>query len=155
MTIQATLGFILHNNRVLLLKKNPGLFGAGKWNAPGGKLRPKETAEQCAVREVHEETGLEVRDLRKVGTLVFFKYGKRADPDWIAHLFLTDKFHGTVKESKEGVLRWFPIDHPPFDEMWEDDRYWYKYVVEGRSFRGNFYFRGDFEKLVDHEIEIL
>src|SRR5712664_730039 len=50
MTIQATLCFILHDNKVLLLKKNPGLFGAGKWNAPGGKLQPKETAEHCAMR---------------------------------------------------------------------------------------------------------
>src|SRR6266700_1893310 len=120
MTIQATLCFILHDNRVLLLKKNPGLFGAGKWNAPGGKLQPKETAEQCATREVYEETGLEIHDPRKVGT-----------------------------------LRWFPFEHPPFDEMWEEDRYLYRHAVEGRNFRGDFYFRGDFEKLLDHRVELL
>ena len=70
MTIQATLCFILHDNKVLLLKKNPGLFGAGKWNAPGGKLQHGETAEHCAKREVYEETGLEVQP-RKIGTLIF------------------------------------------------------------------------------------
>ena len=62
-----------------MLKKNPGLFGASKWNAPGGKLQPKETAERCAAREVSEETGLEVQNLRRIGTLVFFKYDKRED----------------------------------------------------------------------------
>ena len=155
MTIHATLCFIIHNNQVLLLKKNPGLFGAGKWNAPGGKLQPKETAEHCAKREVYEETGLEAQKLRKIGTLVFFKYNKREDPDWIAHVFLTKLFQGTIKESKEGILRWYPIDEPPFEEMWEDDRYWYGHAVEGRSFRGEFYFQGDFEKLVDHKIELL
>ncbi len=154
MTIQATLCFILHDNRVLLLKKNPDLFGAGKWNAPGGKLQPKETPEQCATREVYEETGLKVQP-RRVGTLAFFKYDKREDPDWIAHVFLTSEFHGTIKESKEGILRWFPVNHPPFDEMWEDDKYWYRHAVEGRNFRGDFYFKGDFEKLVDHRIELL
>jgi len=140
---------------VLLLKKNAGLFGAGKWNAPGGKLQPKETAEHCAIREVYEETGLVVESPRRVGTLVFFKHNGRQDPDWIAHVFLTDEFHGTVKEGKEGILRWYPIDRPPFDEMWEDDRYWYRLAIEGRRFRGDFYFRGDFEKLVDHKIELL
>jgi 8-oxo-dGTP diphosphatase len=155
MTIQATLCFILHDNRVLLLKKNPGLFGAGKWNAPGGKLQPKETPERCAAREVYEETGLEVHDPRRVGTLVFFKYDKREDPDWIAHVFLTREFNGTIKEGKEGILRWFPVNHPPFEEMWEDDKYWYRHAVEGRNFRGDFYFRGDFEKLLDHRIELL
>jgi len=154
LTIQATLCFILHDNKVLLLKKNPGLFGAGKWNAPGGKLQPKEDAVHCAAREVSEETGLEVEQLRGIGTLVFFKYDKREDPDWIAHVFLTNQFHGTIKEGKEGILRWFPIDQPPLDEMWEDDRYWYRYAVEGRSFRGDFYFRGDFEKLIDHKIKL-
>src|SRR5438128_11620764 len=104
MTIQATLGFILHDNRVLLLKKNPGLFGADKWNAPGGKLQPNETAEHCVIREVHEETGLEVRKPRKIGTLIFFKHDKRFDPDWIAHVFLTNEFHGTIKEGKEAFF---------------------------------------------------
>ena len=155
MTIHATLCFIIHDNKVLLLKKNPGLFGAGKWNAPGGKLLPGETTENCAAREVYEETGLEVHELRKIGTLVFFKYDKREDPDWIAHVFLTSEFHGILKEGKEGVLRWFPIDRPPLHEMWEDDRYWYSYAVGGRNFRGDFYFRGNFEKLVDHKIELL
>jgi len=155
LTIHATLCFILHDNKVLLLKKSPGLFGAGKWNAPGGKLQPKETAEHCAMREVYEETELEAQKLRKIGTLAFFKYNKREDPDWIAHVFLTYEFHGTIKESKEGILRWYPIDEPPFEEMWEDDRYWYEHAVEGRSFRGEFYFQGDFEKLVDHKIELL
>ena len=154
MTIQATLCFILDKNRVLLLKKNPGLFGGGKWNAPGGKLQPRETAEHCATREVLEETGLRVKPT-SVATLAFFKYDKRSDPDWLAHVFRATEFHGTIKESREGILRWFPADQPPFDEMWEDDRHWYKHAIEGRAFKGNFYFRGDFEKLLDHKIELL
>ena len=144
MTIQATLCFILHDNRVLLLKKNPGLFGAGKWNAPGGKLQPKETPEQCAAREVYEETGLEVQP-RNVGTLVFFKYDKREDPDWIAHVFLTSEFHGTIKEGKEGILRWFPVNHPPFGEMWEDDKYWYR-LGRGQEFPWRILFQRRFRK---------
>ena len=154
MTVEATLCHIV-GRRGLLLKKASRGFSRGKWNAPGGKLQPKETAERCATREVYEETGLKVQRLRKVGTLVFFKYNKREDPDWIAHVFLTNKFYGTIKESREGILRWYPIEQPPFDEMWEDDKYWYRHAVEGRSFRGDFYFRGDFEKLVDHKIELL
>ena len=126
-----------------MLKKNPELFGAGKWNAPGGKLQPKETAEQCASREVYEETGLKVQKPRKIGTLVFFKYNKREDPDWIAHVFLTKQFHGTIKEGKEGILQWYPIDRPPLDEMWEDDRHWLPEVLAGRRFTAWFEFDGE------------
>lgn len=155
MTIHATLCFILRDNSVLLLKKNPGLFGAGKWNAPGGKLQLDEDLEHCAVREAHEETGLIVRNPIRVGLLKFFKHDKRVSPDWTGHVFLAREFQGTLKESREGVLRWFPTAQPPFEEMWEDDRYWFKHAIEGTKFRGNFYFKGDFEKLVDHNIELL
>src|SRR3989442_5783037 len=86
MAIQATLCFILHENRVLLLKKNPGLFGAGKWNAAGGKVQPNETAEHCAIREVYEETGLEVRKPRKIGTLVFFKHDEHRSEEHTSEL---------------------------------------------------------------------
>jgi len=151
LSIQATLCFILKNDKVLLLKKNPGLFGAGKWNAPGGKQQSDETVEECAVRETFEETGLRVRP-KKIAILEFFKYDKRSDPEWIGHVFLTRDFRGTLREGKEGVLRWFPISSPPFEEMWEDDRYWFRHVVEERRFHGRFYFHGDFEKLIDHEI---
>ena len=96
-----------------MLKKNPGLFGAGKWNAPGGKLHPKETAENCAVREVYEETGLEVHDPRNIGTLIFFKHDKREDPDWIAHVFLTNEFHGTIKGAKRAFSDGFRLTGLP------------------------------------------
>jgi 8-oxo-dGTP pyrophosphatase MutT (NUDIX family) len=33
--------FILKDKEVLLLKKSKGLFGQGKWNAPGGKILPQ------------------------------------------------------------------------------------------------------------------
>ena len=52
MTIQATLCFILKDNKILLLKKSKGLLGQGKWNAPGGKILPNEEATACAAREV-------------------------------------------------------------------------------------------------------
>lgn len=43
----------------------------------------------------------------------------------------------------------------PFGEMWEDDRYWSRLAVDGRKFEGWFYYSGDFEKLVDHEIKMI
>ena len=42
----------------LLVTKRQGGAGAGLWARPGGILEPGETFEECAVRELHEETGL-------------------------------------------------------------------------------------------------
>ena len=41
----------------------------GRWTLPGGRIEPGERAEQAVVREVLEETGLEVRVIREVGSI--------------------------------------------------------------------------------------
>ena len=51
---RATLMFILQNGRMLLIHKKRG-FGAGYFNAPGGRLEAGETSLECAVRETREE----------------------------------------------------------------------------------------------------
>lgn len=47
----------------------------GRWVPPGGVLELAETPEQCVVREVAEETGVEVRPLRLTGVYKNMKLG--------------------------------------------------------------------------------
>jgi len=51
----------------VLLGKRKNAHGAGCWSFPGGHLEFGEAIEDCARREVEEETGLEVKELRRVG----------------------------------------------------------------------------------------
>ncbi len=54
--------------RLLLVKRaNPP--AQGLWSLPGGRQEPGESASQGVVREVREETGVEVRVQREVGTV--------------------------------------------------------------------------------------
>ena len=52
--IQAAGGLVMNEKEEILL-----IFRRGKWDLPKGKLDKGETLEDCAVREVEEETGLE------------------------------------------------------------------------------------------------
>ena len=78
----------------------------GKWIGVGGHLEDNESPEECIVREVREETGMELTEWKLRGILTFIL------PDWGNEMtFLyTGKADGCVREEcAEGVL-------------WEGDR---------------------------------
>jgi 8-oxo-dGTP diphosphatase len=63
----------------------------------------------------------------------------------LVHVFLAEAYEGAARETDEAVPRWTPLNELPFEEMWEDDRYWLReLLVEGASFTGRFRFDGEF-----------
>ncbi|MGC8812664.1 MAG: 8-oxo-dGTP diphosphatase [Candidatus Aenigmatarchaeota archaeon] len=153
MTITATLCYIIRNGKVLLLERAKGI-GIGKLSAPGGRLKNNETIQDCAMREVFEETGLKVSELKYHGVLNFF-FGQRSKPDWIVHVFSTSSFDGEIKESDAGVLKWFDIEKIPFERMWEDDKHWVPLLLKRKKFKCWFYFDKDIKRLFDYKVEII
>lgn len=59
MPIPVMAAIIQHNGRILLCQRKTGAL-AGKWEFPGGKLENGESPEECLVREVREELGVEI-----------------------------------------------------------------------------------------------
>lgn len=58
------MGVIIIRNGKILLGKRRNAHGAGSWCCPGGHLEYGESFETCARREVSEETGLEIENIR-------------------------------------------------------------------------------------------
>ena len=67
--IQAAGGLVTNKNDEILM-----IFRRGKWDLPKGKLDKGETLEQCAVREVKEETGLQNISLQKALLTTYHTY---------------------------------------------------------------------------------
>src|SRR5690242_3867512 len=56
---QVVVGLILRGEEVLICQRRPDQPLASKWEFPGGKIEPGETAEQALRRELTEELGIE------------------------------------------------------------------------------------------------
>lgn len=139
--MRAVLLFVLQDSRILLIRKKTGL-GQGKINGPGGKLDPGETALEAAVREAREELHIHVRpeSCEEMGVLRFqFVDGLALH----CVVFRTFAFEGTPTETDEATPLWFPVDGIPYEEMWEDDRYWLGGMLEGGKFESGFVFDGE------------
>ena len=90
----------------------------GKWIGVGGKLEPGESPEDCARREIREETGLTVQELRFRAVITFLSDRWK---DEVMYLFTSGKFSGELKECDEGDLAWVPIDEVMALPGWEGD----------------------------------
>ncbi len=71
--IQAAGGLVLNEMKEILL-----IFRRGKWDLPKGKLDKAEKLEECAVREVEEETGLTKVKLVSPLTITYHTYHEGA-----------------------------------------------------------------------------
>lgn len=117
--IPRTLAFITHGDDVLLLRGAPHKrLWAGRYNGVGGHVEQGEDIYTAALREIKEETALEVHDLRlravihidaggvKTGIMIFVFTAVAADRDFQA--------------SAEGALAWVPQANLPLAEAVED-----------------------------------
>lgn len=145
---QATLLFVRRGPLVLLIEKKRGL-GAGKVNAPGGRIEQGETAVEAAIRETIEEVG--VRPIRPslLGRLRFqFVDGHSIQAD----VFVAAEAEGEPVETSEATPFWAPARRLPYDRMWADDRVWLPHVLAGRRVDGWFWFDGD--TMLQYELRV-
>ncbi|MEI8312713.1 MAG: 8-oxo-dGTP diphosphatase [Verrucomicrobiota bacterium] len=145
-TERATLCFVIRAGEILLIRKKRGL-GAGKINAPGGRLEPGETARDAAIRETQEELGITPVGVEDRGELHF----QFAD-GYALHcaVFIASDCIGEPYETDEAAPLWTPLDQIPYHEMWDDDIHWLPGVISGGHFRGFFHFDG--EKMLTYDV---
>jgi 8-oxo-dGTP diphosphatase len=101
-------------NRVLLIKRTTPPF-IGYWALPGGRSEPGEAVEQTVIREVKEETGLDVTIAYKVGE--YHEKGVQGgyEYDYFPACFMVKLIGGEFKkqESEIAEIRLFKLDELP------------------------------------------
>lgn len=131
--IETTLCYIESGDQYLMLhrtkKKND--CNHDKWQGVGGHFEPGENAEQCALREIWEETGLTATEFR-YRALVHFHSDQWDSEDM--HLFTVTGFTGDIKICDEGDLEWVSKSRVMELAMWEGDRIFLRLLEEDAPF---------------------
>ena len=118
--INTSLCYITRGNDVLMLhrvkKKND--INHDKWIGIGGKFEENEAPDECLLREVREETGLQLTSWQCRGIVTFLSEN---DGEYM-YLFTADGFTGQLKECDEGDLQWVSREFLDQLPKWEGDK---------------------------------
>lgn len=102
--------------RILLQHRSDNLW----WALPGGKVEIGESVEQAVIREVYEETGLQVSVERLIGVysdpanFVVARYPEGATVHYVSICFECLPQSGEPRGSEEGTeVQWFNLDDLP------------------------------------------
>ena len=110
---------LLKDNKVLLGKRHEDpdkadseLHGEGTWIMPGGKLHYGETFEECARREVREETGMKLKKVK----VMCVSNDKNEHAHFVTVGLFSDDFKGEPKVMEPDEItewKWFALDKLP------------------------------------------
>ena len=106
-------GVVIVCNGRILLEKRKNEPGKGKWSIPGGLVELGEEVEQTVIREVKEETGLEVEKPEHIDVVSNFEMDEKGRIKY--HFVIIDYFvklkGGKLKASSDAAeLRWVEFD---------------------------------------------
>ena len=148
----ATLCYLRKDDKTLMIHrvKKQNDMHQGKWNGLGGKFEPGETPEECAVREIREESGLTATHLILKGFLTFPAFSN--EEDWYAFVFVVDEFQGELIDSREGILEWIENEKVLSLPLWEGDRIFLPLLDKPGFFSGKFVYRE--RRLVSHQVMV-
>ena len=120
--------------QVLLIERGADPY-KGCWAFPGGFMNMDETTEECAIRELEEETGMKVKDLQQIGAYSKVDRDPRGRTITVAYLAVIDAPIAVTGQDDAAKAQWWPIDALPplaFDheEIMRDAIRCYKMVVK-------------------------
>jgi 8-oxo-dGTP diphosphatase len=134
---------------MLFRNKKKNDYHEGKWNGLGGKFEAGESPEQCAIREVHEESGLTMIKPEMAGFLTFPMFDGK--DDWYVFVFRCSEFEGDITDSPEGELAWIPTGKLFELNLWKGDQKFIKWMLDKKFFSARFVYNG--EELETYTVE--
>lgn len=108
--------FVFNENKEILMQLRTDY---NQWGFPGGAMELGESFEEVAIRELKEETNLDIDDMKLIRVLsgkdTYREYPNGDKLYDITGIFVIKKYHGTLKvnDDESRSLSWFSIDNLP------------------------------------------
>ena len=121
---------ILLGHRVASYKDTGGIYEPDSWTLPGGKQEYEETTIETGIREVKEETNLDVSDLE----LYFVSDDIAIDRHYVTIDYITNTFVGNIKimePTKIDEWKWFSIEELP-ENIYSPSKKCIEYYLENK-----------------------
>ena len=120
--------------KVLLIRMGGEPFKGG-WAFPGGFMNMDETTEQCAIRELKEETGLQISNIQQIGAYSKVDRDPRGRTVTVAYLAIVDEPIAVTGQDDAAKAEWWTISdlpHLAFDhyDIIQDAIRTYKEIVK-------------------------
>ena len=142
-----TLCYIERDDSYLMMHrvKKENDINKDKWIGVGGHFEESETPEECLLREVREETGLELTSWKLRGIITF---STDIYPTEYMFLYTADGYTGEMIECNEGNLEWVKKADVYDLPIWEGDKVFFK-LLEGQEEFFSLKLRYEGDKLVE------
>lgn len=98
--------------QVLLIQRGQDPY-KGCWAFPGGFMNMDETAEQCAIRELEEETGLVLHTVKQIGAYSKVNRDPRGRTISVAYIGVLDEPAAVKGQDDAALAQWWPIHSLP------------------------------------------
>ena len=98
--------------KVLLIQRGIDPY-KGCWAFPGGFMNMDETTEQCAIRELEEETVLRVSDVHQIGAYSKVDRDPRGRTITVAYLAIIEEPLAVRGQDDAAKAEWFPLSALP------------------------------------------
>ncbi len=98
--------YLIKDEKVVVTKYKEGNRKFGYYDIPGGKIEGGEKTKETAIREMKEETGLKVKNLKYKGNMIIEYPNRIFDFD----VFVSNEYEGKLQEFEENTSEWIEIN---------------------------------------------
>lgn len=149
--ILSTVCYIEKDGKYLMLHrtKKENDINKDKWIGIGGKFETNESPEECVIREVLEETGLNLNSCKLKCIVTYVSTNWETE---YMYVFTSNDFSGDLIECNEGDLQWIEKDKVINLNTWEGDKIFLNKIQKDNTFF-TVKFNYDGDKLIKYSLE--